>query len=71
METKERDLALFAAVSLLCALLCLVWITLFSARSFFVLGVVAIVGVIEMHCADVYRAGNKPAPRPWRAPRIQ
>ena len=68
MDAKERDLALFAAA--LCIALPGLDHPIFSSV-FFVLGVVAIVGVIEMHCADLYRAGNKPAPRPWRAPRIQ
>jgi hypothetical protein len=47
MDAKERDLALFAALSLFCA--GFAWIVdhpVFSSV-FFVLGVVAIVGVFE------------------------
>jgi hypothetical protein len=49
MDAETRDLALFAALSLFCA--GLAWTVdhpLFSSL-FFVLGLVAIVGVIETH----------------------
>ena len=49
MDAKERDLALFAALSLFCAGIAWTVDHVIFSSIFFVLGVAAIVGVVESH----------------------